>query len=96
MYLYTAIDRTVQQGQLIPTILESDFGFVTTKAVDFRRLYQRLSLHAGLILILDQLNRRDQQLVCRAILRRPGAVDLVNKLVEVTSEGSEVIPSFRA
>ena len=43
---------------LIPLIVERDFTFVTSNAVDFRRLYHRLSLHAGLILILDQLNRR--------------------------------------
>jgi hypothetical protein len=72
---------------LIPLIVERDFTFVTNDAMDFRRLYHRLSLHAGLVLILDQLNRRDQQLVFRAVLRRLAPVDLVNKLVEVTSRG---------
>jgi predicted nuclease of predicted toxin-antitoxin system len=40
--------------ELMPTILDGDFTFVTNNAVDFRRLYRNRPIHAGLVILVPQ------------------------------------------
>ena len=40
---------------------EGDFVLVTNNASDFRRLYARQPLHAGLVVIVPSVNREEQQ-----------------------------------
>lgn len=39
---------------LMPRIVEEDFTFVTNNARDFRKLYAKEELHAGLVIIVPQ------------------------------------------
>ena len=71
-------------SELMALILDRDFTFVTNNAVDFRKLYQRTSLHAGLILMLDQFQKVDQVRALREVLAIVRLSDLVNKAVEVS------------
>lgn len=39
----------------MPRIVEGDFTFVTNNAIDFRRLYARQELHAGLVIVVPSV-----------------------------------------
>lgn len=39
----------------MPRIIEEDFTFVTNNARDFRKLYAKEDLHAGLVIIVPQV-----------------------------------------
>lgn len=80
-------------AQLIPLILDGDFTLVTNNADDFRRLYQRMEMHSGLILMIGQFSRLVQQQVFREILSRHDCTDLTNKLLEATFEGGKLVSS---
>jgi len=70
---------------------EGDFVLVTNNASDFRRLYARQPLHAGLVVIVPSVNREEQQrLFLGALdeLRRFG--EPVNRVLEVDIEGDDV------
>lgn len=40
---------------LMLRVIADDFTFVTNNAADFRRLYARVPLHAGLVIIVPQV-----------------------------------------
>ncbi len=63
---------------------------------DFRRLYAKVALHAGLILFIGQMNRPTQQRVFRDFLPRISDLDLINTLVEVRLDNDTVRTSFHA
>ncbi len=70
---------------------DGDFVLVTNNASDFRRLYARQTLHAGLIIIIPNVNRRQQRRLFR------GALDLlatmaepVNRVLEIDIDGDDV------
>ncbi|MEX2319560.1 MAG: DUF5615 family PIN-like protein [Bauldia sp.] len=77
--------------RLVEFALEADVAFVTNDARDFRRLYSRIDLHPGLLIILPQGNYRQQMRLFRILLdyveEHP---DLVNQLIEI-DEGGRVI-----
>ena len=79
-----------EDRHLLPLILDGDFTLVTNNAVDFRKLYRGLDLHPGLILILDQLPRKEQERVFRELLAHLAQKDLTNKVVEVRAARSEI------
>jgi predicted nuclease of predicted toxin-antitoxin system len=68
-----------------------DFVLVTNNASDFRKLYATTPLHAGLIIIVPNVDRGLQQLLFRAALEvivTPN--DLVNRVLEVGIDGEDV------
>lgn len=77
---------------LMPRIIDGDYTFVTNDAVDFRRLYGRQQLHAGLVIIVPQVVPARP----RALLEGPFAVvegepDLINQVVDIALDGEEVV-----
>ncbi|TGU23603.1 DUF5615 family PIN-like protein, partial [Mesorhizobium sp. M4B.F.Ca.ET.150.01.1.1] len=40
---------------LMPLIIDEDFTFVTNNAKDFRKLYAKEPVHAGLIIVVPQV-----------------------------------------
>jgi predicted nuclease of predicted toxin-antitoxin system len=73
---------------------EGDFVLVTNNASDFRRLYAMLRLHAGLVIIIPNVNRLEQQRLFRGALDELAlAGEPINRVLEVDIEGDEV--SFR-
>ncbi|MFA1625678.1 DUF5615 family PIN-like protein [Rhizobium mongolense] len=77
---------------LMPRIVAGDFTFVTNNARDFRKLYSKEDLHAGLLIIVPQVLPVQQRELFALILQELAETqDLVNEVVEVTIEGDEAI-----
>lgn len=70
---------------------DGDFVLVTNNASDFRRLYAAQPLHAGLVIIIPNVNRMLQRQLFR------GALDAlakwgepINSVLEVDTDGDDV------
>jgi hypothetical protein len=69
---------------LMARILQDDFTFVTHNARDFRRLYAREALHAGLVILIPQAKSPIQRLLFGAALGVLEAQpDLINQVLEI-------------
>jgi predicted nuclease of predicted toxin-antitoxin system len=79
---------------------QGDFVLVTNNASDFRRLYAMHPLHAGLIIIIPNVNRALQRrLFAGALEELATSGDPVNHVLEVDIEGEDVtfnLYEFRA
>jgi predicted nuclease of predicted toxin-antitoxin system len=83
---------STKDHDLVPTILEGDFVFVTNNAADFRRLYAAQPLHAGLVILVPQTPPDRQRALFAAAIEEIGDVDaLLNEALEVVVEGDEVV-----
>ena len=70
---------------------EGDFVLVTNNASDFRRLYATQPLHAGLVIIIPNVNRMDQRRLFRGALDELARLgEPINRVLEVDIEGDEV------
>jgi predicted nuclease of predicted toxin-antitoxin system len=70
---------------------EGDFVLVTNNASDFRRLYATQLLHAGLVIIVPNVNRLAQRRLFRGALDElAGIGEPVNRVLEVDIEGDDV------
>jgi predicted nuclease of predicted toxin-antitoxin system len=82
------------QGWKDPEVLqrveERDYTLVTNNAVDFRRLYAKTALHAGLVIILPNVTPALQRELFGAALRTIGSSDLLNTVVEVGIEDARI------
>jgi predicted nuclease of predicted toxin-antitoxin system len=75
--------------------VEGGFVLVTNNAGDFRNLYANKPLHAGLIIIIPNVNRAAQQQLFRAVLDElAGFGEPVNHVLEVDIEGGEARFAF--
>jgi predicted nuclease of predicted toxin-antitoxin system len=70
--------------------LNNDYVFVTNNHRDFLKEYMKVDLHSGLIIIVPDTKRADQQVLFATVLDRVASRnnDLVNLLAEVLPEGS--------
>jgi predicted nuclease of predicted toxin-antitoxin system len=69
-----------------------DFVLVTNNASDFRRLYAREALHAGLVIIIPTVGRTVQQQLFRGALDEIATLgELINRVLEVELEGDEAV-----
>ena len=70
---------------------EGDFVLVTNNASDFRRLYMKSALHAGLVIIIPNVNRSVQRQMFRGALDQLARFgDPINRLLEVDIEGDDM------
>lgn len=70
---------------LMPRIVEGNFTFVTNNARDFRKLYAKEELHAGLIIVVPQVLPAIQRELFDAVLADFSADDeLLNEVIEIT------------
>jgi len=77
---------------LMPRIVAEDYTFVTNNARDFRKLYSREEIHAGLIIIVPQVVPALQRDLFTLILQEiAGDVELLNEVLEVSIEGDEAV-----
>lgn len=75
---------------LMPRIVAEDYTFVTNNARDFRKLYTKEKLHAGLVIIVPQVLPALQRELFALILQEFGpGQDFVNEVIEVTIEGQD-------
>jgi len=70
---------------------EGDFVLVTNNASDFRRLYATQPLHAGLVILIPNVNRSLQQrLFCGALDELARLGEPINRVLEVDIDGEDV------
>jgi predicted nuclease of predicted toxin-antitoxin system len=77
---------------LMPRIIAEDFTFVTNNASDFRKLYAREPVHAGLVIIVPQVAPALQRALFKAVLAELAeGGDPVNEAIEVVVDGDMVV-----
>jgi predicted nuclease of predicted toxin-antitoxin system len=76
---------------LAERILEDEYTFVTNNRVDFIRLFQRIEIHTGLIILVPNLVPALQRVLFQAALEYASTGDLVNNVMEVVLEGNTVV-----
>ncbi len=76
--------------ELAERIVKDDFTFVTNNRVDFIRLFGRMELHAGLILIIPNAAPAVQRALFDAAILYLTGEELVNAAIEVNLEGTAV------
>lgn len=70
---------------------EGDFVLVTNNASDFRRIYAKQALHAGLVVIIPNVNRAGQQRLFQETLAELATLgNLINRVMEVDIDRDEV------
>lgn len=71
--------------------IDNDVILVTNNASDFRQLYAAQPLHAGLVILLPNVDRVLQQCLFRAALDELATTgEPVNRVLEVDLDGEEV------
>ena len=71
---------------------DGDFVLVTNNASAFRRLYARTPLHAGLVILIPNVNRHLQQILFGAALDElADHGEPVNQVLEVDLDGDEAV-----
>ena len=78
---------------LMRRVRDGDYTLVSNNAIDFRRLYRREELHAGLILIVTQVEPEQQRLLFSCALNEVGTREILNTAVEVELVDEEVVIS---
>lgn len=74
---------------------DGDFIVVTNNASDFRRLYARQPLHAGLVIISPNVKRTEQQRLFGVVLEEFATLgDPVNSVVEMEIDGGKYSSIF--
>src|SRR5215475_7587191 len=74
---------------------EGDLVLVTNNASDFRKLYSKPPLHAGLVIIIPSVNRVEQQRLFQGALDELSRFgELINRVLEVDIEGDEMMFDF--
>lgn len=70
---------------------DGDFVLVTNNASDFRALYAMQPLHAGLVIIIPNVNRAMQQRLFRGAIDELATLgEPINRVLEVDIDGDEV------
>jgi predicted nuclease of predicted toxin-antitoxin system len=73
-----------QDWNLMPIIIEESFTFVTNNAADFLRLFQLEEAHAGLIVLIPNVEPKLQRELFDAVLDELGNPgDLFNQAIKV-------------
>jgi predicted nuclease of predicted toxin-antitoxin system len=86
---YLALGGT-KDWQLMDTILERDYTFVTNNRSDFLALYSRAPVHAGLVIIVPNVTPLRQRKLFQAALNHIGRSEIVNAVIEVEYHGDQI------
>jgi predicted nuclease of predicted toxin-antitoxin system len=77
---------------LMPRIIEGDFIFVTNNAKDFRKLYAKEPVHAGLVIVVPQVAPDKQRELLDSLLADLGPEEfLINEIVEIEIENGVAV-----
>jgi predicted nuclease of predicted toxin-antitoxin system len=69
---------------LMPRIVEEDFTFVTNNAKDFRKLYAKEQVHAGLVIIVPQVTPEKQRELFSTVIEDLAPEELlINEIIEI-------------
>lgn len=81
----------VQDWNLMAPIREGELTFVTNNARDFRRLYAREALHAGLVILIPNVTPDLQRILFDAALDDlDGGGGLINEALEIGLVDGEI------
>jgi predicted nuclease of predicted toxin-antitoxin system len=87
---YRGLAGTPDWGLMEP-IREGGFTFVTNNARDFRRLYARQEIHAGLVILVPNVPPIEQREFFAAALDELGPdANPINEVLEVSLAGGEI------
>jgi hypothetical protein len=75
---------------LAERITKDEFTFVTNNRMDFLRLFGKMELHAGLIVVVPNVVPTLQRALFEAAIQYLAGRDLINVVIEVTLEGKVV------
>ena len=82
---------------LVPLAIAGDYIFVTNNAKDFRRIYLKLEVHPGLIVILPKALKAGQETLFDSVLAYLKELpDLVNKILEIDADGRIAVRDWAA
>lgn len=73
--------------ELANRIVKDEFTFVTNNRVDFIRLFGKMELHAGLIIIVPNVVPAVQRALFEAAILYLAGKELTNSAIEVTLDG---------
>lgn len=76
--------------ELAERIVKDEFTFVTNNRSDFIRLFGKMELHAGLIILVPNVVPAFQRLLFEAAIRYLADKDLLNTVIEVNLERKAV------
>jgi predicted nuclease of predicted toxin-antitoxin system len=80
---------------LVEFAVRSDFAFVTNNARDYRRLFSKVDLHPGLLIILPQSSHFPQVTLFRKLLDYlDSRLDTVSQLIEVDDAGRITVTTW--
>lgn len=81
---------------LMPRIIEGDFTFVTNNAKDFRKLYAKEPIHAGLVIVVPQVAPDSQRKLLDSLLADLAPEEfLINEIIEIEIEnGAAVVTRY--
>lgn len=81
----------VQDWNLMEPIREEEFTFVTNNARDFRKLYAKEEIHAGLVILIPNAPPAEQRELFDAVLDELAeAPGLINEALEVGIVDGEI------
>jgi predicted nuclease of predicted toxin-antitoxin system len=75
---------------LAERIIEDEFTFVTNNRVDFIRLFDKMELHGGLIVIIPNVVPAVQRALFEAAILYLAGKELINSVIEVSLERNAV------
>ena len=76
--------------ELADRIVKDEFTFVTNNRVDFMRLFGKMELHAGLIVIVPNVVPSVQRALFEAAILYLAGKEPINSAIEVSVEGKTV------
>lgn len=76
--------------ELADRIVKDEFTFVTNNRIDFIRLFGKMELHAGLIVLVPNVSPLVQRALFVAATQYLGKRDLTNAVLEVTLDREAV------
>jgi predicted nuclease of predicted toxin-antitoxin system len=76
--------------ELCERIAADEFTFVTNNRVDFIRLFGKMELHAGLIVIIPNVVPSVQCALFEAAILYMAGEELINSVIEVSLDGKTV------
>lgn len=77
----------LKDHELMLRIRDEDFTLVTNNAIDFRRLFRKEQIHAGLVIIVPNVAPTIQRALLAAVLDYIGDRELVNRAIEINLSG---------
>ena len=76
--------------ELADRIVKDEFTFVTNNRVDFIRLFGKMELHAGLVIIIPNAVPLLQRVLFEAAILYLAGKELINSAIEVSLEAKTV------